>query len=175
MVCPRDGGPCSPQAPTAPRPGRWLLSEPTPRPGSLLLPSAGPQEVPQSLPGPFHPSSTAPQLLQGLRAGQNQGLAWAPGSAHAGAGRASAHQLHVGHLIVWLLYPDIPVIPPPVGTCRKQERQKPSPSSLCAGTSELRGPQATQKVLPRHGQHPPVGSGGPGGRCWVPLPTLSQP
>lgn len=35
-------------------------------------------------------------------------------------------QLHVGHLIVWLLYPDVPVIPPPVGTCRKRERQKPS-------------------------------------------------
>lgn len=28
------------------------------------------------------------------------------------------HQLHIGHLVVWFLHPDVSVIPLPVGTCR---------------------------------------------------------
>lgn len=130
---PRRRGPLQPpppQAPTAPWPGRWLLSEPTPRPESLLLPSAhsqlAPEKFPRARPAPATPAELHPSSSGGSVQVRTKGQPGPRAPPAPGTARLGAHQLHVGHLIVWLLYPDVPVIPPPVGTCRKRERQKPS-------------------------------------------------
>ena len=100
-VCPGDGGPCShpppPQALTAPWPGRWLLSEPTPRPGSLLLPSArsqlAPEKFPRARPAPATPAELHPSSSRGsvrVRTKGQPGPRAPPAPGHGGAGCSPA-------------------------------------------------------------------------------------
>lgn len=68
-------------------------------------------------------ASLAPQAGRGAgctnTAPPSRSLSVAPSSRDAAPAtrRPRPHQLYVGHLVVWFLQPDIPVIPLPVGTC----------------------------------------------------------
>lgn len=78
----------------------------------------------------------------GLFSGLNLPLCW-PHSAQ-GKGHPSSEESAHGLLCASQNWKDKPF----------KERQQPSPSSLRAGTSELRGPRATGKVQPGHSQRP---------------------
>lgn len=94
--------------------------------GACFCPQQALKKFPRACPAPSTPAELHPSSSRGSVRVRTKGWPGPRVPPTPGQAGPSAHQLHVSHLIVWLLYPDVPVIPPPVGTCRKRERQKPS-------------------------------------------------